>query len=167
MSDDFFNEPQYSEKTNSGSNVWILAVAVIFILIFVCCMLFTHSVATPPNPKVMECKKNIENLGNALLSYTNKHNGIIPGIEIDGKPYWKIIEDNNENEASDISKKLKCYSDTTDDPTSYILNESLSGKSLDSIPESEYSKTALIYEHPTGKYHRWAFYLDGIVRQYK
>lgn len=168
MSDDFFNEPSYPVDKGSRSYAIVWALAAILILIFAGSMFFAKTIETPPNLMVTECKTNIQNLGNALLAYTKDNNGIIPGIDINGKPYWRLIEDTEigGDSKTPSRSKLKCYSDTSDDPTSYMLDESLSGKSLDSIPLSEYSKTALLYEKPTGKYHRWAFYLDGVVRPY-
>lgn len=168
MSDDFLNDPEYSMKNSTVSTAWIWGIAVIFIMILAGFMFFTKSVEAPPNPKVSECKSNIQRLGDALLAYTRKNNGIIPGATIKGKPYWQFLQNEVESSNLDSSGKspLKCYSDTSDDQTSYLLNESLAGRSLDAIPSSEYSKTALLYERPTHKYHRWAFYLDGVVRQY-
>ena len=168
MPDDFPSEPQYPIKEHSNSSTIIWVIAILFVMICAGFMLFAKSVEAPPNPKVSECKSSIQRLGDALLAYTRKNNGIIRGTTIKGKPYWQFLQNEVESSNLDSSGKspLKCYSDTSDDQTSYLLNESLAGRSLDAIPSSEYSKTSLLYERPTHKYHRWAFYLDGIVRQY-
>ncbi|MHB1456428.1 MAG: hypothetical protein ACYC0V_05875 [Armatimonadota bacterium] len=168
MSDDFFNEPVLPQNSNTNSNAMIWAIVIVFIMIFAGCMFFANNIQAPPNPKVNECRKNIQHLGDALLVYVNDNNGIIPGEVINGKPYWQVlgIKPSTNDPKTTGKSPLKCYSDTTDAPTSYMLNESLTGKSIKTTPVSDYSKTALVYEQPTGKYHRWAFYLDGAVRQY-
>lgn len=168
MSNDFFNEPGYGAKDNPGSHPMIWAIAVIFIMIFAGCIFFANSIETPPNPKVDECKSNILQLGNALLAYINENDGTIPGMDINGEPYWQLAETLAKDDDSEKPRgfSLKCYSDTTGAPTSYLLNAALSGKSLDEIQVKDRPRTALLYERPTRKYHRWAFFLDGVVRPY-
>ncbi|MHB1001218.1 MAG: hypothetical protein ACYC27_18400 [Armatimonadota bacterium] len=151
----------------------IAVMVMLFLMIAAGSIFFTYAFNpdTSSNPGVEKCSTNIRYLGDAILMYARDNDDRLPSSGWDkkhNKPIWlqSIYIGASKDKINEIEQNLKCYSDTSQLPTSYRLNTSVAGRLLNEIQSKDNSTTAILYEKPTGKYHRWAYYPDGKVRQF-
>ena len=111
------------------------------------------------------CIHNMSYLGRVLLRYEEAYGHFPPASVGHNSEGWidLLRQFRMEKKQLGIDDELKCPVDKADSVTSYQLNPALAGRCLETISESEWSTTPLLFEKKHRGNHGFVFFLDSRV----